>query len=201
MKKQVYIMLVAIITILIISIGIYLFSNQNNEKEVFVNTTNDIMINASDFGIGGEYRSHGGYINDPAGDLAKLYEQFNWSDDDPKSKLPKELSNNGVRDGYILYLSEIEDNNNTLSLSVVTVFVFNDIEGAKNFFDYNKNRFTGIFNISGVGDEAIISEDKGVLVVRYSNVDIEVDTHSSKDKEAISVNIAKKIIDKMTNIS
>jgi len=193
MKKQIYILVLVIITILIA--GLY-FSNQDNKKEVSVNTANDIMINSSDVGVGWSSKG-GGYINDPASDFAKLYEQFNLSEDDPKSKLPEELSSNDVKDAYILYLIEFE-NNITISLSVVTVFVFNDTKGAKNFFDYNKNnRFNSIFNISDIGDEAIISEDKGVLVVRYSNVDIEVDTNSIEDKEAVSVNIAKKIINKI----
>ena len=89
--------------------------------------------------------------------------------------------------------------------AVICVFIFNDAEGARKFFDYMKNKRNGSWgapqsSISGIGDEAAIYPRDGWLV-RTSNAFIEVSftrvEYEGKGEEGRI--IAEKIVEKVSH--
>ncbi|MCK4649294.1 hypothetical protein KAT51_07205 [bacterium] len=70
-------------------------------------------------------------------------------------ELSDKLREYGVKDSYILQSNKKIDGF-TKGYAEVDVLVFNNINGARKFFDYMKNKLNGL-SISGIGDEAYIS--------------------------------------------
>jgi len=107
-------------------------------------------------------------------------------------KLSNKLREYGVKDGYVLQLNKKIDGV-TRDIIEVDVLVFNNIDGAEEFYDYMKNKKNGS-SISGIGDEAALSSTGHSYIVRTSNAFIEV----VFDKKETGRIIAEKVVEKAT---
>ncbi len=109
-------------------------------------------------------------------------------------EMATKLNESNVKDGSILQLRK-SDNKITTSFIELDTFVFNDLNGAKKYFDYRNNKNNGT-RISGIGDEvAVVSEKYGsrhIYFVRISNAFMEIIVY---DEEEEARAVAEKIVE------
>ena len=212
MKKRYSLLIMGCISIAILSIIASFYMPYNGEEtSVTINSATQLKINASEIGTGweGEF----GYISDPVktfeeaceyletmkGKLKKnITDEEVFQEDLEKDKarfleLRDRLREYGVKDGYVLQLNKRVDGV-TRGYAEVDVYVFHDINGAEEFFEYMKNNKNGS-SISGLGDEAAISktETTHIWLVRTSNACIKVIVWDGKETGRL---IAERIMDK-----
>ena len=205
-----YILLVSVIGgVIAVFFGILTMSS-NEGGSVTINSATQLKISASEIGTGweGEF----GYISDPVktfeeaceyletmkGKLKKNItdeEVFQENQEKDKARfleLRNKLREYDVKDGYVLQLNKKVDGF-TEGCAEVDVYVFNNIDGAEEFFEYMKNNKNGS-SISGLGDEAAISktETTHIWLVRTSNACIKVIVWDGKETGRL---IAEKILE------
>ena len=205
-----YILLVLVIGgVIAVFFGILTMSS-NEGGSVTINSATQLKISASEIGTGweGEF----GYISDPVktfeeaceyletmkGELKKNItdeEVFQENLEKDKARfleLRDKLREYDVKDGYVLQLNKKVDGF-TEGCAEVDVYVFNNIDGAEEFFEYMKNNKNGS-SISGLGDEAAISktETTHIWLVRTSNACIKVIVWDGKETGRL---IAEKILE------
>ena len=206
-----YILLVLVIGgVIAVFFGILTMSS-NEGGSVTINSATQLKISASEIGTGweGEF----GYISDPVktfeeaceyletmkGKLKKNItdeEVFQENQEKDKARfleLRDRLREYGVKDGYVLQLNKRVDGV-TRGYAEVDVYVFHDINGAEEFFEYMKNNKNGS-SISGLGDEAAISktETTHIWLVRTSNACIKVIVWDGEETGRL---IAERIMEK-----
>lgn len=168
-----------------------IFKSGENE----ISSAKQVKIKASEIGMG--WNESFNYMNNPVNAIEELHRQFEEKD---LLELSIELRRDGVKDGYFFFLQKIDKP--PRSLIEVDAFVFNNISGARKFFEYMKNKTKGT-SISGIGDEAAIysteTETTHIWLVRTSNAYIKVIVWDGKEtgKETGRI-IAEKIVEKAT---
>ena len=212
MKKRYSLLIMGCISIAILSIIASFYMPYNGEEtSVTINSAKQLKINASEIGTGweGEF----GYISDPVKTFEEACEYFETMKGELKKNITDEevfqenlekdkarflelrdkLREYDVKDGYVLQLNNKVDGF-TEGCAEVDVYVFNNIDGADEFFDYTKNKLNGS-SISGLGDEAAISktETTHIWLVRTSNACIKVIVWDGKETGRL---IAERIMDK-----
>ena len=202
-------------SIAVISITASFYMPYNGEEtSVTINSAKQLKINASEIGVGweGEF----GYISDPV----KTFEEACEYLETMKGKLKKNITDEevfqenlekdkarflelsdrlreyDVKDGYVLQLNKKIDGF-TEGYAEVDVYVFNNIDGADEFFEYMKNKLNGS-SISGIGDEAALSSTGYSYLVRISNAFVQIVVYDEEDVGRI---IAEKIVEKTKNVS
>ena len=211
MEKRYSLLIMGCISIAIISIIASFYMPYNGEEtSATIESAKQLKISASEIGTGweGEF----GYISDPVktfeeaceyletmkGELKKNItdeEVFQENLEKDKARfleLRDKLREYDVKDGYFLFLQKLDKP--PKSLVEADVFVFNNTNGARKFFDYMKNKLNGS-SISGIGDEAAISktETTHIWLVRTSNACIKVIVWDGKETGRL---IAERIMDK-----
>ena len=202
------------IIIVFISSAFY-FTHKGHEVAT-IDSAKELEINASEIGTGWEGGST--YMSDPAKTFEETCEYLGTYEylESTKEQMKKnkrfdeeifeenlkktkarfrELSDKsrecGVKDGYVLQLNKKTDGF-TKGYAEADVYVFNDLEGAEEFFDYMKNDTDGS-NISGIGDEAAISPTGDSYLVRVSNAVAQVVVYGEEEVWRV---IAEKIVEK-----
>ena len=176
------------ISIAIISIIASFYMPYHGEEiSVTINSAKQLKISASEIGTG--WNESFNYMSDPVNAIEELHRKVEEKD---LLELSIELRRDGVKDGYFLFLQKLDKP--PKSLVEADVFVFNNTNGARKFFDYMKNKTEGT-NISGIGDEAAISktETTHIWLVRTSNACIKVIVWDGKETGRL---IAEKIMEK-----
>ena len=212
MKKRYSLLIMGCISIAIISIIASFYMPYNGEEtSATIESAKQLKISASEIGTGweGEF----GYISDPVKTFEEACEYFETMKGELKKNITDEevfqenlekdkarflelcdkLREYDVKDGYVLQLNKKVDGF-TEGCAEVDVYVFNNIDGADEFFDYTKNKLNGS-SISGLGDEAAISktETTHIWLVRTSNACIKVIVWDGKETGRL---IAERIMDK-----
>ncbi len=210
MRKMRIIIVVCAVMIFLILTVVYLV----HTEERIIGSAKQLKINASEIGMGGE--GEFGYISDPVKTFEETCEYLetmkgklkkNTTDEEvfqenlEKDKarfleLSDRLREYGVKDGYVLQLNKKVDGF-TEGYAEVDVYVFNNIDGADEFFEYMKNKLNGS-SISGIGDEAALSSTGYSYLVRISNAFVQIVVYDEEDVGRI---IAEKIVEKTKNVS
>lgn len=207
MRKMHIIIVVCAVMIFLILTVVYLV----HTEERIIGSAKQLIINASEIGMGwvGEF----GYISDPVKTFEETCEYLETMKDQLKKNITDEevfqenlekdkarflelsdrLREYGVKDGYVLQLNKKIDGF-TEGYAEVDVYVFNNIDGADEFFEYMKNKLNGS-SISGIGDEAAISSAGYSYLVRISNAFVQIVVYDEEDVGRI---IAEKIVEKAT---
>ena len=210
MRKMHIIIVVCAVMIFLILTVVYLV----HTEERIIGSAKQLIINASEIGMGwvGEF----GYISDPVKTFEETCEYLETMKDQLKKNITDEevfqenlekdkarflelsdrLREYGVKDGYVLQLNKKIDGF-TEGYAEVDVYVFNNIDGADEFFEYMKNKLNGS-SISGIGDEAAISSAGYSYLVRISNAFVQIVVYDEEDVGRI---IAEKIVEKTKNVS
>lgn len=169
-------------TVLAIVILVLAFYVTVEGQDEAINNAKELKIGANDVGEGWEESFS--YMDDPAKALEEFYKKTGEIEFEIS-----ELKKNSVKDGYLLILKRTKS---PKSLVEVDVFVFENTNGTKKFFDFMKNETAGEFShfmknknasISGIGDDAAFysSGSTHIWVVRASNAFIRVITWDGKD--------------------
>jgi len=196
MKKRYSLLIMGCISIAIISIIASFYMPYNGEEtSVTINSAKQLKINASEIGMGWEERV---FVYADRLKLVDSLKEFKIDEKQPFLEMATELEKCGIQDGYVLHLRK-KTGEPFPDAAVICVFIFNDGEGARKFFDYMKNKRNGS-SISGIGDEAAIYPRDGWLV-RTSNAFIEVSftrvEYEGKGEEGRI--IAEKIVEKVSH--
>ena len=199
------------VIIVFISVASY-FTHKGHEVAT-IDSAKELRINASEIGMGWDEAGFG-YMSDPINAIEEMCEYLettketlnkNVSDEEmfeenlKKDKARfRELSDRlrecGVKDGYVLQLNKKTDGF-TKGYAEADVYVFNDIEGAEEFFEYLKNEKNGS-SVSGIGDEAAICPSGDNYLARTSNAVVQV---VGSGEEDMGRTIAEKIVEKAEN--
>jgi len=190
-----YILLVLVIGgVIAVFFGILTMS-PNEGGSVTIESAKQLKINASEIGMGWEERV---FVYTDRLKLVDSLKEFKIDEKQPFLEMATELEKCGIQDGYVLHLRK-KTGEPFPDAAVICVFIFNDAEGARKFFDYMKNKRNGS-SISGIGDEAAIYPRDGWLV-RTSNAFIEVSftrvEYEGKGEEGRI--IAEKIVEKVSH--
>ena len=196
MEKRYSLLIMGCISIAIISIIASFYMPYNGEEtSVTINSAKQLKINASEIGMGWEERV---FVYADRLKLVDSLKEFKIDEKQPFLEMATELEKCGIQDGYVLHLRK-KTGEPFPDAAVICVFIFNDGEGARKFFDYMKNKRNGS-SISGIGDEAAIYPRDGWLV-RTSNAFIEVSftrvEYEGKGEEGRI--IAEKIVEKVSH--
>jgi len=146
----------------------------------------ELKISASEISQGWEEYFY--YMSDPAGEIEEFSKVFKKREG--VFEFSEELSRNGVKDGYFLFLR----NESPKAIVEVDVFVFDNASGAKEFYHFMKNE--DYTSITSIGDESAFyssGTSTHVWIVRYSNAFIKVITW---DGQNTGRTIAEKIVEK-----
>ncbi|MCK4649293.1 hypothetical protein KAT51_07200 [bacterium] len=210
MKTKYSLLIMGCVSIAIISIAAsFYMPYYGEETSVTINSAKQLKIEASEIGTGWEGVFE--YISDPVKTFEETCEYLeSMKEQMKKNKMDEEIFEEnlkkekvhflelsdklrecGVKDGYVLQLNKKIDGF-TKGYAEVDVFVFNNIDGADEFFEYMKNRKNGS-SISGIGDEAALSSTGYSYIVRTSNAFIEVVVFDEKETGRI---IAEKVVEK-----
>ena len=128
------------------------------------------------------------YIEDPvifAEDFVDFIDQITETTQNPEGaeedkerflEMATELRKADVKDGSILQLKK-KVTEIAVNYIELDTFVFNDVDGAKAYFDYRYQKSDGT-KISGIGDEAAVVSDEHsshiIYLIRISNTYLEV---------------------------
>ena len=187
MKKRYSLPIIGCI-IMVFILAAFFMSYNGQKASAAIDSAKELRINASEIGRGWEEVSFG-YMSDPVNAIEELYRKVGEND---LLELSMELRKDSVKDGYVLLIDK-KISEAARDIIEVDVLVFNNIDGAKRFFEYMKNKKNGS-SISGIGDEAAISSTGHSYIVRSSNAFIEV-VFDEKETGRI---IAEKIVEKAT---
>ena len=190
-KKGRYILLVLVIGgVIAVFFGILTMSS-NEGGSATIDSAKQLKISVSEIGMGWEER---GFVY--TDNLVDALKEFKIEEKQPFLEMATELEKCGIQDGYTLHLWK-KTGEPFSDTAVICVFIFNDAEGARKFFDYMKNERNGS-SIAGIGDEAAIYPRDNWLL-RTSNAFIEVSftrvEYEGKGEEGKI--IAEKIVEKV----
>ncbi|MFY1112154.1 MAG: hypothetical protein AB3K77_10805 [Methanosarcinaceae archaeon] len=188
---------------IIVSIFVLAFNMPHNgERSTTISSAKQLKITAGEIGAGWKEENYQ-YMSDPIEFLENFVNQIDEIGFNPEeAKKDKErllematkLNESNMKDGSILQLRK-SDNKITTSFIELDTFVFNDLNGAKKYFDYRNNKNNGT-RISGIGDEAaVVSEKYGsrhIYFVRISNAFMEIIVY---DEEEEARAVAEKIVE------
>ncbi|WP_440955842.1 hypothetical protein ACSAZK_02430 [Methanosarcina sp. Mfa9] len=187
-----------IVSILVLALN----APYNGERSSTISSAKQLKINASEIGPGWKDENYQ-YISDPVEfleDFVTQIDEIGFNPEEVKKdkerllEMATKLNESKVKDSSILQLRKL-DNEITTSFIELDTFVFNDLNGAKKYFDYRNNKNNGT-RISGIGDEAaVVSEKYGsrhIYFVRISNAFMEIIVY---DEEEEARAVAKKIVE------
>ena len=202
-----------LITGLTLIILVFTFCATN--EHAAIKSAKELKIDASEIGKGWEGYFY--YMSDPAGEIKEFSEALEANKEKLKEnvkeklkggfnektfqknlerdkarflKLGSKLEQCGVRDGYFLFLRK----ESPKSIAEVHVFVFNNANGAKEFYRFMKNK--GYVSITSIGDEAAFYSGVSAhdWICRYSNAFVRVITYDGQNTGKV---ILEKIVSKV----
>jgi hypothetical protein len=215
MKTRSSLLILGCVIIVFISVAFY-FTHKGPEVAT-IDSAKELEINASEIGTGWvgvfeytsdpvksfeeicEYLETYEYLESTKEQMKKnkrfdedIFEENLKTEKDRFQELSDKLRECGVKDGYVLQLNKKTDGF-TKGYAEADVYVFNDIEGAEEFFGYMENKTNGT-SISGIGDEAAISQTGTSYLVRVSNAVAQVVVFGEEEVWRV---IAEKIVEKV----
>ncbi|WP_094227592.1 hypothetical protein [Methanolobus psychrotolerans] len=178
--------------------------SHHGSRDSTITDSRQLKINASEISEGWEEENYY-YMNDPVGffeEFAYQVEEVAYNPEEAEQdkerllEMATELKESDVKDGYVLLLRKM-DNGTTMSFINLEVFVFNEVDGAKTYFDYRDQKSNGT-RISGIGDEATVISDKygshhGYLV-RISNAFLEITVYGGGEEEEARA-VSEKVVE------
>ena len=195
-----YILLVLVIGgVIAVFLGILTMSS-NEGGSATIDSAKQLRINASEIGMGVE-EIKSSYISDPAdfykrGGNNRTNQSFIF-------EMGSKLEECGAIDVNRLQLYVKPREPMLLAGYVADFYVFNNTTGAKEFFDYLKEEMNGSsVSVSGLGDEAVYSEQTSGWLVRTSNAVLLVGfvgVGGEFDGKNASRIIAGKIVEKVSH--